>query len=466
MLGMVEPVTSADWFGKFDSPELSASFEDLVPTLIAIHEQEHLKTLTSTPLGLLLWRIEQCLRVDIFYFVRRAGHVPVGMGYPCWFEALCNRANSLQDVFDDDRIRDIFYHALNGCSTIKAFLQVLTHRTNATIGDFIELANESFQYLAVRSGLDPADCPVWSSRIPPDAPLLQKYHPTLLGIMEASARARELTKLEWLNAPDATISQWLESSIFGVYHEAFSLLHSKLGTSIWIKAVVDIALSTPIDIVAAAKGEILYVEDVLPSYRLDRIANALRGATLPLSSSKYQNDLCDVILKRAGLPLSRPLYERLANPTYTEEANWGGSLGNEYMKHVEERFRKNFKLRLDDCSYFFESKKPSQESRADRPDSAILTFFSDHLFLEPSVVVDKMSLIISAFDAQIRTAVSQRLLTGEYPLDISHLIKLMEEQFRGIFGDEFDRSPVGSYLEHLREFVSEMKAQIGLQHYM
>src|SRR5262249_21522281 len=156
------------------------------------------------------------------------------------------------------------------------FLYVLLFRSDTTIGQFVDLANAAFAYLALRSGLGPGEHARWASKLDPKLPLLAADQPTLLEIIEASARARELTNLEIWRVAQSTIDNWRGRSIFGVYAPAFNVLMSELGSPAWAKAATDIALSTPMDIAAGDAGDVLYVDEVLPSHRLGKIVAGLR----------------------------------------------------------------------------------------------------------------------------------------------------------------------------------------------
>jgi hypothetical protein len=81
---------------RFDDG-VSVAIDSLLPVLTYMHEQDHFKVLCSTPVGLLLWRIEQCLSVDASYLRRRLPAV-TSDGFPTFLDAWTEAAQALPDT--------------------------------------------------------------------------------------------------------------------------------------------------------------------------------------------------------------------------------------------------------------------------------------------------------------------------------------------------------------------------------
>jgi hypothetical protein len=302
----------------------SVSIDLLSPMLTYIHEQDHFKMLTSTPVGLLLWRIEQCLSVDAFYLRRRLPDVKQE-AHSTWLDAW---QTAVQNSTHSPDTLDTIQVTAWGAIWVRMFLYLLLQRSNATVGQFVEIANSAFAYLALRSGLEPGKHARWDSNLSMDSQLLRPDQPTLMEIVEASARARELTNLENWQLAQHTVDNWRGRAIFGVYAPAFNQLMWQLGSAAWAKTAVDLALGSPMDISAGKQGEVLYVEDILPSHRLERIVRELRRNTWNLNMADASNatGLYTDLPRSVHLPAITETYERLAGASLSFEANWGGRI--------------------------------------------------------------------------------------------------------------------------------------------
>jgi hypothetical protein len=396
---------------------LSVSLDSVSPLLTYIHEQDHFKVLSSTPVGLLLWRIEQCLAVDASYLRRRLPDVAPKDGrafLEAWHDAAPRCAHP-------EQIKRTAQETAAGALLIRLFLFLLLYRANATIGQFVEIADHAFNYLALRSGLEPFEHAHWSTRLDKNLPLLRNDQPTLLEILEASARSRELTNLHRWRVTQKVLDQWRGRAIFGVYEAAFDQLMSELGSPTWAKTAIDLSLATPIDISAGKEGEVLYVEDVLPCYRLERIIRALRRRTwcLNFADPSIRDGLFEDLPRSVGLPSITDTYRRLADADYSLQAYWGGRVqvktehgslddawngedpgtrdylnsilgAEEQVKFVEEQYRRYFRLRVDEPTHFL----TSQSGALHQP---VLTFFSDRLVVAIDYLKNNQNLIFSAF---------------------------------------------------------------------
>jgi len=139
---------------------------------------------------------------------------------------------------------------------------------------------------------------------------------------------------------------------------------------------------------------------VLPSYGLPRIVAALRQRTwnLNMAEPAVAQQLYDELPRSIGLPSPSELYGSMAEAKYSFEANWGGKIattpdagemneadsketseffndylgGETYLKFVEEQYRRNFKLRVENPMHFI-------TNQSDTLHEPILTFFRDRL---------------------------------------------------------------------------------------
>jgi hypothetical protein len=389
------------------APGKSVSLHEISPLLTYIHEQDHLKVLSSTPVGLLLWRIQQCLSVDAFYLKKRLPNV-TSQGFRTFLDAWLSAIDD--PTHNTGNFADIVKETATGAKSLRLFLDLLLNRSTATVGQFVRIANDSFHYLARRSGLSPEDHARWETRLPPDQPLLPTHLHSLLEIVEASARARELTNLVGWRVSQPSVDNWRNRSIFGVYSPAFNYLMHEIGSSAWSKTAIDLALGTPIDLATGKNGDVVYVEDVLPSYRLPRIVQSLRQSSWGIDMADQRNlrRLFVELPKSIGLEAVTDTYERLRTARYSLGANWGGKIisnppnrkldelleiyfgGEAYIKFLEEQYRRNFRLRSTNPAAFITKPRGTLHE-------PILTFFSDRLVVSSDHVGNSPGLLFGAF---------------------------------------------------------------------
>jgi hypothetical protein len=396
------------------------SVTSISPILTLIHEQDHLKMLSSTPVGLLLWRMEQCLSVDAFYLQRNLPET-TQQAHATMLDAWLEAAESLGDKVDK---REVIMRTARGAMITRLFVALLLMRSNVTVGQFIEIANLAFGYIAERSGLAHDAHPRWASNLSPDQLLLPPEKHTLIEIIEASARARELTNLKGIDASQQTIEAWRKFAIFDVYKPAFTELMRELGCPSWTKTAIDLALSTPIDLSCGTDCDVLLVENVLPAYRLPRIVEGLRQRTWNINSaeSDLRTELYTNMPHSIGLESVSEMYRRLSNARISLQANWGGKIyfsgedstdnqslddflnehsqeleafssflnGETHLKFVESQYLRNFLLRAEDPTHFI----TSQPATLHEP---ILTFYSDCLVVCHAHIAQNVGLAFSAF---------------------------------------------------------------------
>jgi hypothetical protein len=265
-------------------------------------------------------------------------------------------------------------------------------------------------------------------------------------MIEASARARELSNLVARRFSVHTTDAWHRHAVFGVYAPAFNQLLSGLGSPVWAKTAIDLALSTPIDICDQEDSRALIVEDVLPGWRIGRISAGLNSQTLNLdmgdasASSLLYND----IPVSVGLESPSDIYGRLSRAKFSLDANWGGQLvgedkegkridigaesfsgadfitGAAHLSFVEAQFRRNFLLRCDDPTHFV----TAQNDTVHEP---ILMFFADRLQLCTEHIKGKAGLIFSAFNHFSDREESRALIYGYSGSLLDHYERLFTE---------------------------------------
>ena len=435
---------------EFEKP-LEPQFTEVPPmnaasigsVLTWIHEQDHYKVLLSTPVGLLLWRIEQCLAVDVYYLRRKFPEIEQG-SFPSLFDAIHHEINfgpsSRMERQDEVELTS------RGAFNLRNFLCVMLLRTEVTVSQFIKIADFAFGYLAHRSGLRMPKAN-WATGLDHDRKLLTADQPTLLEIIEASARARELLNMNRHRVSQETISQWWEASIFGVYAPAFDFLMSELGDASWCKIAIDLALASPIDPCLSSEGP-LAIETLLPSYRLAPICQSIKDRVWDVGKDGGMGEfLYDGMLVGLGFPSASEMYRKLSGMDLSVNARWGGSIeasaeniadegledlqeaeeffnkyfgSEEHLKYLESRYRANFSERTRDPLYFV-------TFQAEGYFESLLTFFSDRMIVSASC--DREDLVFAAFNHLMDREISREYIYGIEADDLQRYEKLFKEWY-------------------------------------
>lgn len=338
----IKEVASAPWNRIITfSNDGSLPQELLQSELTRLHEQAHYRQLMSTPLGLLLWRTYNALACDLEFIVRATTSVypPLQINLPIdtWFAK--NGLEQLsQAVLTGAEFNSHWpYKRWNDLKTtlpylenlsievnlLQLFLSALLDRTSFTIGYFVDIANASFDVLQRRS--DTSFKVRWATRLPLDTPLITNSRFSGTEMIEASARFEERLYLATLTDSTKQIEQWELKAIHGVYAPVYKWLLDQLGDDVEAAlAILDTAFMTPIDpaFVGACEGD-LFVEEILPSFRLEKLVEVALNDFWPCNPQELNDFLGCSLCERAGLLApSKVVRQGLSTNHYSGEHSW------------------------------------------------------------------------------------------------------------------------------------------------
>ena len=145
-----------------------------------------------------------------------------------------------------------------------------------TMREFVEIANKTFQILKENDDLD-ATIEWKSYNI--DAPSYLPPNPVSSDdMLEIDARVAQCLILSRNKMTDDAREKFFESLFDGDCGRDCGIklksLMVTLHNLINVRFAIDVAINTPIDLACSSKFPILYVEDVLPPWRLCRIQSA------------------------------------------------------------------------------------------------------------------------------------------------------------------------------------------------
>ena len=410
--------------------------DSIFSQLTLAHELDHYKLSQSTPFGLLLWRIYQCLMVDYSYLNHELSKVEafdkMQFPYSKWIE---ENFNELIKEYKGNR--DYLVLVQDEITTLSRFLFALLGRPKITVGDFIEIANKAFLYLGKRCDLK-NNCK-WSTKLPLDNELYSSEHFSCIELIEASARHRELTVLESFNLYDLVFfKEWELVSLHGVYKKGTTNLLKKLGSPSNAKTAIDIAFNGPIDIACFEVNEEIYLEDILPVYRIDKITRAMRNTFIQENDKLFHKQMLEDLADNANVPSPKKALSRLIKSNLWGDTFWGGNpdkslYGNQtfrevygdltslittelYYEHIRNVFKENFKKRLEKSYFFLGTWKENYQA-------PLLTFYNDFVDFEITTITKDddfkhQIIILQAYNIYLSHTITGYLAGGG---DIKHL---------------------------------------------
>lgn len=315
------------------SPATLAAF------LTRMHEQFHYSQLITTPLGVLQFRLLQCIVSQISLLtlcITKAGKrrvpIPLIEAYDEW-----RRHSDLSQELLADFDREI-----ERLSTLIQFWMALMGRESLSMTQFVQLANHAFQILATISGV-PLRCK-WSAHSPNLGSYLPDHQISTTEIMEAQARLYEFNILSSLALKNSDSITWQSASVIGLYRPAFEYCMSRLNDQQTSFVALDVSLSSPIDVVQAADApEVIFVEEILPSWRMGKIVDCLLDTSWPSNEQDALNEVKNGLANRAGIPTPEDAC-LLAEVDVLWQWRPGNSFGLMY-EYVESQFRIGMGLR-------------------------------------------------------------------------------------------------------------------------
>lgn len=433
------------------------SLDELTPFLVAYHEREHYRELMSSPCGLLTWRALNGVASAVGFLVEKISKSSacesVRLPLTDWYvnggrQALEHDppemlpAQRKQGIDEEDYRAAIipYMDAVFGeIEILLRFLDAFEERAQLTMREFVGLANAAFYWLAQR-----AELPLnvrWSAH-DLDAP---SYLPagavTFNEIVEAAARMWELQLLRRFGATGALVEEWYQRAIFGVYKPAYDYLWSELGDPWLSRLAIDIALTSPVDLACSgATDGVIYVEDVLPSWRLPRVVRSMRDEFWPADRSGQELEVRRNIAMRAGIPTPEATLAAALSGPISGATAWSADVklqevpeeitGIEYYEGMQNEIRRGFKARYDDALVFlFPEKAPEVFQPA-------LEYFRDISFFHESPAGERSSVFhLKAHRTIIGIMAALALLSDGDLAGMQPLEKSFEARMKQKFGD-------------------------------
>lgn len=420
------------------------------------HENSHYRQLMSTPLGLMLWRAMNVLGVDVNFLSRHVTGLrpplwPPGPPLDDWLSGggleMFDRALREGATFEPGVKPSVSHQGtelirymdflLSELRVMKFFLTGVLDRSGLRVGDFVEVANFAVEIMNRRSDLK-MDA-VWSTRLPPDTPLLGDGRFAGNEIIEAAARLEEHRILDLIGVSPGAFEQWQRTRIFGVYQPVYEYLLRELRDVSAALAVLDVTMMTPIDVAfAAAADSALVVEDVLPSFRLPRLVEAARKRFWPRDPDKLSPLVARDLAVAAGLTAPGRVAEVGAGAAYSGENSWsyderqlGGQLGDLVGRPfdlAQEDVRRAMRKRLTDPTEILMQKDYREPLRP------VISFFDDGALLgNPGIRQDWLLSVILSYQKFIRDGVHLALLSQ---FDTAGLLRCEEAILKRAKGDE------------------------------
>jgi hypothetical protein len=411
----VIPARHEGYFGWTPKPGAYVdSIDEVRPLLVTGHERFHYEQTMSTPVGLLLWRLLNCMADDIMYLVTLAGRgeepVQIGKPFVTW-------------LFDGGAAEIVSHHpdraytvqeTVLGLAVTKDFLAALDGQSALSMWGFVELANQAFEYVAMRCGL-PAPR-TWSAYDLDADSYLPAGGLTTSQVIEGSARVWEVRLLQAMNASAAALSDWHEMSVFGDYKPVYDLLLRTIGSPQLSLMAAEQALLGPIDVAGSGAGApgTIYVEDVLPAWRLARLLARVGGVLWP-GDSPGRRRLAQADLARL-VPMTTPRHAlaELADQPLNTADGWfadvrrGGATDEEvhaqYRSFMMREIQRGFRLRLEDPLAFLAPAEPDVFQ-------PVLEIYSDSAFFHDPPTNPSPFLPVRAYTDLMRNTACLALLT-------------------------------------------------------
>jgi hypothetical protein len=225
--------------------------------------------------------------------------------------------------------------------------------------------------------------------------------------------------------------------VFGVYQPAFDWLWSRFGDIEQCRLLIDAALMSPLDPVAA-EGETtqLVVEDVLPSWRLPRLAEALLNTFWRREDSYKQQLFAHGLTERAGLRSPASILDAMLSRPFSGPTAWTGSaiaMGRTpdasappFPAYVEDGVREALKFRRRDSLGLVRSGSGTIEGIL-----PALEFFRDDVFFNwrgPLPEQFPLGFYVKVVGSLVEGCTTMALLYGNG--EVGHL-QSMESAFHG-----------------------------------
>jgi len=354
--------------------------EDVEAYLVLEHELNHFVQIMSTPCGLLMWRlylaITSCIRsiTDKLYDspLDYNFYLPIGD----WYHSIGIRKirdspphvpEALKPYIESGEYRTVIASVLaewfSELDILINFVIAFEGLANLSMREFVKLANAAFSWLGKRSELPIAVN--WDAHNLSAPSYLPQPDFTFVEIIEAAARLREFQILKILRANQRVLSDWKEKAIFGQYQRVFNWLEREIADSSLSRIAIDISMTSPIDIITGdAVDGVIYVEDVLPSWRLLKIVEAMRNVFWNTDWERAKYNPTVEIAKMAGIPTPVAAIRATVNKALSGRTAYESSQilygvepvlqTAEYYRKMESEFHRAFRIRNSNNQALFD----------------------------------------------------------------------------------------------------------------
>jgi hypothetical protein len=350
--------------GKFKNIAVSRSatpppLDEVLPLLTLGHEIQHYAQYMSTTTGLLLWRTlaevvsTGAYLIGVLDEVAQACEGEADWTPPLrdWLETIDLPQLAQWPQWPAARI----YKTRPQLDALIRFLESLTDDANLTMAEFVTLANDARDVLAERH--DVARPSRWAARTPTLDSYLPERRLTLNEILEGAARIHERRTLAAFGYGVHALREWETRFVNRAYEPVYRWLMEELVDPTLALVAVDIALCGPMDILCRQEGaHVVYVEDTLPSWRLETIVETMRREFWPAGETEREVAANEGIAQLAGIPtpsasLGQALATAISGPN-----SWGADARARgvdveaselaYIWYAEKELQRGMKIRL------------------------------------------------------------------------------------------------------------------------
>lgn len=374
------------------------SLEALDPLLARAHERCHYGQMMSTFFGLTLWQAETCM-VDL----------------------------TLWQSFDRETREwapaDQISKAAN---VIRLFCQAMRGQVDLTMDQFLFVANRATEHVAAHWGF-----PVrtWRSRRPYQDSYLPADRHTADEVVEAGARLAELTYLGTapVPLPAGLLQEWFDSRLHGDYGRVSELLVTEVADIATAALLVDEALMGP-SFLAAGVIDDVFVEDVLPAWRLRPLIHQARADFVPADSDEAVHHCASTLPGQVGLPGSRDEINRLLD---TEGDPFGANaltvtgddvvdlFDDRYRIFALERYRLGFATRSTNPAPYLPGRLERAEEFASMGGfEPILEVYRDTALWNDAAVAKDEAIVLRGYVELVRTIMVDAMLNKTFDLRV------------------------------------------------
>lgn len=395
--------------------------EDILPILIRAHERVHHNQLLSSVYGSLLWRLYHHCYLEMGFIVGKLNETE--LQYSCfiplfdWYNSdkfkeiykVVPKANMtfLKNIYKEYGKTEEDYkkeyplrlkNAFQDLDLFLCFLELIQTNKRMKMNDFLEIANETFRILSI---MDDMEAKIeWKSYSNGSANYLPPMAISANEMLEIDARILQLLILGKYQIEPHEAQRFI-NLLFSDDNlgNKTNILAEQLGGLINIRFAVDVAINTPIDLSCYYRNSgILYVEDILPQWRLYRIQNTFRTSKWFANLSNHigkkpeiiQNALWKDIAINAKIPppidaLELSFKNKFQGPNANKDMDLFEIKKEEHPsylidKYLIKEFKRGFQIRLQDSLALLIPKEDNIEIF-----EPLIEFFNDNIILTKRV---------------------------------------------------------------------------------